>query len=198
MAFRCVQSTLLCTLVGIAGCGSRTGWMPMRVGKTWTYQVRAGFDRRIETVKVVRALTVASADGFELAGPSGVSRLAWKHGTLYADSTANASFSPPVPLIVLGQDISKEPPKQVATWHGRIVTLGQERACGGVLTEHMDTVDLGTRKVSAMLSTLTLTTPSGYIELESWFQEGVGLIQQDQRTNGVRVVQLQLLDRTTE
>ena len=43
----------------------------MRVGRHWTYQVRTGFDRRVEEIKVVRELTVASSDGYELAGPLG-------------------------------------------------------------------------------------------------------------------------------
>ncbi len=101
----------------LIGCGSRDNWQPLVVGKTWTYRVQAGFDHRIESIRVMRALSVASVEGFELAGPLGVSRIAWKHGTLVADSTVNARFLPAVPLLVPGADIGKDLPKQVAVWH---------------------------------------------------------------------------------
>jgi len=184
-----------CALAGLClcGCGSQTGWFPMKVGRHWTYQVRAGFDRRVGAVKVLRPLPVASVDGFELAGPMGVSRLAWKHGTLLADSTVNAEFSPPLPLLVPSADLTKDP-RRVATWHGRVVSLGKERPGNAVLTEKTDKIEVGTQKVATILATVSLRTPSGQIELESWYQEGVGLVQQEQRTNGARIVQLQLLD----
>jgi hypothetical protein len=181
-------------LGSMLGCGTRTEWFPMKLGNHWNYQVRAGFDRRVEPVKVLRALTVASTDGFELAGPLGVSRLAWKHGVLLAESTVNARFAPPLPLLIPGADLSKSAPKQVAIWHGRVVTLGRERPGSAVITEQLEKIDVGSQKVSTILATVTLHTPSGKIELDSWYQEGVGLVQQEQRTNGVRIVQLQLLD----
>jgi limonene-1,2-epoxide hydrolase len=73
--------------------------------------------------------------------------------------------------------------------------MGKERPGSAVLTERLDRVELGTRKVTAILATLSLRIPNGKIELESWYQDGVGLIQQEQRTNGARIVQLQLLEK---
>ncbi len=170
----------------------------MRVGKHWTYQVRAGFDRRVEPVRVIRSLPVDSVNGFELGGPLGQSRLAWKHGTLYADSAVNARFSPPIPLLIPGVEITKDVPRRVATWHGRVISLGKERPGSAVLTERTEKILVGTQKVQTILATVTLQIPGGKIELESWYQDGVGLVQQEQRTNGVRIVQLQLLDHGTE
>lgn len=168
----------------------------MKVGKHWTYQVRAGFDRRVAEVRVLRPLTVASVDGFELVGPLGVSRVAWKQGTLVADSTVNAQFSPPIPLLVPSSDLAKDVAKQVATWHGRVVVLGKVRPASAILTERTDKVEQGSQKVSAILATLTVTlqNPGSKIELLSWYREGTGLVQQEQRTRGNRIVQLQLLD----
>jgi len=190
----CTAVLLTCLI----GCGSRDNWMPMKVGKQWNYQVRAGFDRRIEPITVRRQITVASADGYELAGPLGLSRVAWKHGSLVAESTVNARFFPPIPLLVPGVELTKEIPKQVAVWHGRVVVLGKENPASATLTERNDKVDLGTRKVNAILATLTLKMPRGKIQLDSWYQEGVGLIQQEQRTGGIRIVQLQLLDKSND
>ena len=86
-------------------------------------------------------------------------------------------------------------PRRVATWHGRVVSLGKERPGSAVLTERFDKeIDVGTRKASIILATVTLTIPNGRIELDSWYEDGLGLVQQEQRTNGARIVQLQLLD----
>lgn len=185
-------------LVFLCGCGNQSVWFPMKTGKHWTYQVRAGFDRRVAEVKVLRPLTVASLDGFELAGPLGVSRLAWSGGTLLAESTVNARFSPPLPILEPSVDLTKELPRYVAKWHGRVIVLGKERPGSAVLTERTDKIDVGSRKVSTILAIVNLTIPNGKIELESWYEEGVGLVQQEQRTNGTRIVQLQLLDHGSD
>jgi len=178
----------------LSGCAQQTDWFPMKVGRHWTYQVRAGFDRRVESVRVVRPLAIASVDGFELGGPLGVSRLAWKNGDLVAESTVNATFSPPLPLLIPGADMTRDLPRRIATWHGRVVTLGKEHPGSAVLTEQTDKIDVGTRKVNAILATVSIRIPNGKIELQSWYEQGIGIVQQEQRTNGARIVQLQLLD----
>ncbi len=190
----------LASLLVLCGCGTKSTWLPMKVGKSWTYRVRAGLNHRIETVKIVRELTVAAAPGYELAGPSGSSRLAWKGRTLVAECTANGTYAPPLPLLVADADLSHDVPLQVATWHGLMTVRGQPRDASGYLSEKMDVVDFGTRRVSALLATLTMDVDGakGPVELKSWYQEGVGLIQQEQRTNKVRVVQLQLISRPAE
>ena len=177
----------------LSGCGAKDDWMPMEVGKTWTYQVTGEFDRHIAPIKVSQEVTVASRNGFELAGPLGASRLAWKSGTLVAESTVNARFVPEIPLLIPGVDLVKDHPKQVATWHGRVTVLGKEHPASAVLTEQPDTVDLSTRKVQTILATLKVRLPGGLIELDSWYQQGVGLVQQEQRTKGTRIVQLVLI-----
>jgi hypothetical protein len=170
----------------------------MKVGKHWTYQIRAGFDRRVEPVKILRPLTVASVDGFEFVSPMGVSRLAWVGNTLVAESTVNAHFSPPLPMLVPSADLNKDNPKRIAKWHGRVVTLGKEHPGSAVLTEKTDKIDVRSRKVNTILATVTLTTPNGTIQLDSWYEEGIGLVQQEQRTNRARIVQLQLLDHGSD
>ena len=205
-------------LIGcVVGCGSRDDWFPMKKGKHWKYQVRSGFETRVEPVSVLRPLAVASAEGFELTGPLGTSRLGWRNGTLYADLSSNAQFIPAVPLLVPGVQHSKEEQRHIdeqkkklkagirikkddliddkpaATWHGRVVVLGKERAASAVLREVAETIPLGVRNVATIHATLTVKLPNGNIVLESWYQQGVGLVQQEQRTNGTRIVQLQLL-----
>lgn len=192
------NSVLGAAMLVLSGCGNYTGWFPMKSGKHWTYQVRAGFDRRVETIRVLRPLTVASVDGFELAGPLGLSRLAWVGNTLVTESAVNAHFSPPLPILMPGVELTKDLPRRVATWHGRVVALGKERPGSAVLTERIDKIEVGSRKASTILATLTLTIPNGKIELESWYEEGTGIVQQEQRTNGARIVQLLLLDHGSD
>ena len=177
----------------LVGCGSRDNWFPMKVGQHWTYQVRTAFDVNVQPIKVLRPLPVASAPGYELTGPLGVSRIAWRNGTLYADSTVNAQFIPPLPLLVPAVERTKDDDKKVLTWHGRVIVLGKERPGSATLYERNATIEFGTRKVPTILSTLDIRIPGGKIGLQSWYQQGVGLIRQEQRTNGTRVVQLQML-----
>ena len=186
---------ILLTLVAVllVGCGSGDEYMPMKVNKRWTYRVTAGFDRHTVPIRVVREVTVASTRGYELASTLGVSRIAWKGGRLVADSMVNAQFSPPIPLLIPGLELEKNKVKTAASWHGRVYVLGRELPASAILTQQNDTVDSGTHKVSTILATLTVRLPSGVLELESWYQSGVGLVQQEQRTNGTRIVQLTLL-----
>ena len=106
---------------------------------------------------------------------------------------ANAKFTPPLPLLVPMELEKNKPPKQVAVWHGHIDSLGKVRPSSAVLTEQLDSVELGTRKVTAILATLVVHMPGGIVELKSWYQSGVGLVQQEQRTKGERIVQMVLL-----
>jgi len=189
--------TLPLIVGALSGCGAGDDWMPMKVGKSWTYRVRAGFERHTVPIRVAREVTVASTTGYELASPLGVSRIAWKSGRLVGESMANARFEPAVPLLFPNVQFEKNHPKQVATWHGRLLTLGVEREANATLVEQNDSVEIGTRKVPAILATLTVRLPSGLrpavLELASWYQAGVGLVQQEQRTNGTRIVQLTLV-----
>lgn len=183
---------LLITMI-VAGCGSGDSWMPLKVHHVWTYRVRAGFERHTVPVRVAREVAVASTSGYELSSPLGISRIAWHSGRLVADSMVNSRFVPPIPLLIPDVEMPKDRPLQVAIWHGRVYALGVEHPASAVLTEQYDTVDLGTKKVPTILATLELRLPSGKIELRSWYQSGVGLVQQEQRTNKTRIVQLTLV-----
>ncbi|AIE85384.1 hypothetical protein OP10G_2016 [Fimbriimonas ginsengisoli Gsoil 348] len=157
----------------------------MEVGRATTYIARFGFDSRIEPIRVARRLSVAGEDGYELSGPLGVSRLAWQGGVLYADQAANAWFSPSLPM--LAED---EKPR---SWHGRLVSMGRVQPASAKLVHKKTKVDIGSRKIDAILATLTLRLPTGTIQLESWYAPGTGLVQQEQRTNGKRLLQLQMV-----
>ena len=161
--------------------------MPLKPGHEITYLVRTGLAARVEPVRVVRSLPVAGVNGAELSGPLGTSRLAWKDGVLVADSTTHGRFSPPLPLM------SNDGKDRV--WDGHVETLGRVQPGHAKLTQTKETLSLGSRRIFTTKATLTLELPesNGRIELVSWFQPTVGLVQQEQRTNGQLVLQLQLL-----
>jgi hypothetical protein len=161
--------------------------MPLDPGRQVTYTVKTGLASRVEPMRITRELPVAGVSGVEVAGPLGASRLAWRDGLLAADATANARFKPPIPLLA--------PDLKDRTWKGTVEAAGQIQSATATLRNEKDTITLGARKVLTTKSTLALDLPEskGSIELISWFQPGVGLVQQEQRTNGQFVLHLQLL-----
>jgi len=159
--------------------------MPLAVGRSTTYVVKFGFDSRVEPVKVTREVSVAGVDGYELAGPLGVSRLGWGRDVLYADQAVNASFEPSLPILAEdGKD---------RVWHGRVVSMGKTNPATATLKHDKSSVVIGGRKLDTTLAVLIISVPGGKIELDSWYAPEIGLVQQEQRTNDVRVVQLQMV-----
>lgn len=161
--------------------------MPLEVGHEITYLVKTGFTSRVDSVRVARKLPVAGVLGAELKSGLGVSHVAWRNGVLVADATSHGRFDPPLPLVA--ED------GKPRGWHGEIETLGQRQEANGKLTQKQETLRIGTRNLATTHSVLTVNIlgSGGEIVVDSWFQPDVGLVQQEQRTNGRRVLQIQLL-----
>jgi hypothetical protein len=169
----------------LAGCSKPPDLFPLEVGTAWTYTVRSGFDTFVEPIKIVRTVPVAGVDGVELAGPLGVSRLGWRKGVLFADSTVNANFTPPLPIYAIdGKD---------GKWGGSMGSMGKRQKCTATLHHEDAKLQIGGRNVSTRLSTVTIKTARTDIELKTWFQPKVGIVQQEQRTAGKLDVAIQLL-----
>lgn len=172
------------------GCGSgNSDLMPLQVGHTWNYIVKAGFDTYVVPVTVRRRLSVASGSGVELAGPLGVSRLAWKGNALFADRLVATQFSPAIPILFDGDDTHEH------RWKGRVdyADRGSSAAATQSQTEDND-LTFGGRKIECVRSTVTLKTATREIELTTWFSRGLGIVQQEQRTDKTLLVRLTLLD----
>jgi hypothetical protein len=167
------------------GCGDAHPLMPLEPGSATTYVARFGFDARVEPIRIGRRISVAGVEGYELTGPLGVSRLGWREDVLYADQAANAWFSPSLPM--LAED---EKPR---SWHGRLTAMGRTQPASAKLEHRKAKVEIGSRKIQATLAVLTVKLPTGVLELESWYAPGIGLVQQEQRTNGNRLIQLQMV-----
>jgi hypothetical protein len=168
------------------GCGQKTDLMPLETGKSWTYITKAGFNTFVEPVKVVRRMPVAGTEGYELVGPLGSSRLAWKDGVLFASTTANARFMPALPLVYPGKEERK--------WQGRMESNGKTYDATARISLKQERLKVGGGEVGTTLSTILLQIPDTGIELKTWFQPGVGIVQQEQRINRVLKVHMQLLN----
>jgi hypothetical protein len=165
--------------------------MPLAAGKKWTYHAHYGIqDQRVESVLATREVAVGDGDGFELSGPMGTSRLGWNGHTLVADEAANAFFSPSIPLLT---DDGRPP----APWAGQIRVNGHTYDAKSDLVQSPKPVKMTVSgqnfSTRAAKLTVYLLPNRGKIVLDSWFQPGVGLVQQEQRTNDDLVVQIQLV-----
>ena len=161
----------------LLSCSSGSSYMPSDTGTVWTYKIRTGFGaQHVADVSITKRISVTGTEGFEVAGPLGASRLAWKNGALWAQTFANAQVQPAIPLLRLD--------RQSAQWKGALeTTSGKERAAGR-LSHGSEQHKLGGRDFEAVRTELVLTRPRSSTTLTTWFIEGIGIVKQEQRTNG--------------
>jgi hypothetical protein len=180
---------LLCVLVGLGGCSNGGDLFPLKIGNEWSYSISNGFSSSVEPLKVVRSVPVADVNGFELQGPMGMSRLAWRGSTLYASVLPNTRFAKPIPLVVSNE------PKAVRSWDGTMEAAGKTVNVSATLKQNPESIDVGTHKFDAIKAVLTIdvATPKGTIELETYYAKGIGILKQVQRTNGKLDVGLEYL-----
>jgi hypothetical protein len=185
-----------------AGCTGFRSYFPLEVGKSWTYHVRAGLAVTVDEARVTRRLSVAGVPGCEIGGPLGFSRLAWKGGTLVADSLPNTRFLPALPLLAPGDPATAHDAevtkgqglrKPVRTWEGAVETMGKQLPGSAELYQEEASVTLGVRRYPALKTTLRLSTAGKKIELVTWYVDGMGPLRQEQQTNGLQDVGMEYL-----
>lgn len=182
-------------LLPLLGCGRGDSLMPLDQGRSWTYSFYNGSQTFIEPVEVKGKAAVGSGQGAILTGPMGTSRLGWNGDTLLAARLANAGFSPAIPLIV------EVGGKGEATrrWNGTIEAFGVKHEAFATMTQARARLARGGVKIDTLKSELVLQArepgrPPTRIEVTTWFRPGVGIVQQEQRTNRRLIVALRLLD----
>ncbi len=188
---RIVCSLASALALGAAGCrgGGGSDLMPMELGKAQTYVVKAGFETYVEPIKVTRELSVANTKGYELVGSLGVSRLAWVGDALVAEKLINTQFVPPLPLLYKADETHERP------WKGRVVFADRGSVASATQSQTPDDdLGFGGKKIHCTRSVVTLKTATRQIELITWFSQGLGIVQQEQRTDGTLLVKLTLLD----
>jgi hypothetical protein len=169
----------------LAGCSGEPDLMPMKVGTSITYVVTHGLQRYVEPVKVTGTVPILGRTGYELSGPMGVSRFVWKDGVLYASQASNARFNPPIPLVASDGKIRK--------WSGKLEALDSVTDATAEMVQKADKLSLGPNQINTTMSVLTVTMSRGSIELTTWFQAGVGIVQQEQRTGPELVLRMEML-----
>lgn len=176
-------------LVVSAGCGSGgSDLMPLTVGKSWNYTVRSvrGLYTYVSPITVSREISVASTRGVELKSTLGPSRMAWSNDTLLVERLAGTQFIPPLPLLYRADETHDR------HWRGQVVFVDRDSPATAVQSQSPDDeLVYGGKRIHCIRSTIKLQTAIHEIELETWFSAGLGIVQQEQRTDGILLVKLQ-------
>jgi hypothetical protein len=162
--------------------------MPLRVGRSWSYLARAGFDTYVTQLQASKQVPVAGTRGVELTSDLGASHMAWVGNALVADRLINAQFEPPLPLVYSTAETYERP------WKGKVTfieTSWPARATQSQSTD--DDLTFEGHKLHCVRSVVKLQSEKGSIELITWFSDGIGIVQQEQRTDGKLVLKLELL-----
>jgi hypothetical protein len=174
--------------------------MPFEVGHSQLYKVQAGFESYVTTIKVARDISVANTQGYELTSNLGVSRLAWVGDSLVAERLVNTQFVPPLPLLYRSEETHDR------IWKGRVVFVdvaaptsadflaGKKLVTATESQNGDDQISFRGNKIHCVRSTVNLETAAHKIEITTWFSSGLGIVRQEQRTDGKLLIKLDLLD----
>lgn len=168
--------------LALGGCAQRNDLMPLEVGTTWKYTVRSGMSSLLAKLTVVRQEPVAGVSGYELQSNLGNFRIAWKGDTLFAESLGGTRFSPALPLV------KQTSARWGGAWRGRISYFGRQTDGTASISQEAGSVSVGARKLTTVKVQTTMQVDGKKIELESHFSPGVGLVQQEQRVDGLLVL----------
>lgn len=176
------QTLWITLLLFLAGCSSReNSLMPLKVGQTWTYEIKPGFQSDAIEVKVSRALSVGPCQGYELTSGYGSTRLGWDGDTLLASQLGGTVYDPPVPLL------SPLGPEETKTWRGNVVLAGKTREGIARLSRKDVKTKVGTFDRDAVESILNLEVDGQKHEILTWFVKNLGIVRQEQRRDGILV-----------
>lgn len=122
---------------------------------------------------------MAEAPGWELTGPMGPSRLAWKNGKLWAEELAGTRYDPAVVLL------DARSGEATATWSGLVSVGAKALPATARLEQVREEQTLAGRTYKTLRATLTLEFDEGRTELITWYSQGIGPLRQEQRDDGV-------------
>jgi predicted small lipoprotein YifL len=189
---------VLVPLVLLVGCGQGgPSYMPLVDEKEWQYSETSSFQRNVPTIKVGKKISVGGFEGRVLTGELGESRLAWSKKTLYASMLANTIFNPPIPLLVEDKIPEKKKSREdelvrADSWDGHFESLGKTRGATATLSQRRVTVQLTSGETNVVETVLRVQIDGAKgdvpIEVRTWFERGVGIVRQEQRTNRTLIV----------
>ena len=171
-------------VLAVAGCGGGpTAWWPLPGQGTYSYSLERGASTVVADWKVTGRAPVGRAAGYIVSSPVGSSVLAWDGGRLVASQLAGTRFSPPIPILVEGEE----------TWRGSLVTAGNAQNASAQITGKQGEDRHPVFGVRTLEVVAKIQTKGKVLVVESVFADRIGLVSQSQRTNDVLDYRLTLL-----
>ena len=199
------QLALLAPLVLLGACGQGgPSYMPLVDDKEWSYSEMSSFQQNVATIKVGKKISVGGVEGRVLTGELGESRMAWDKKRLIASMMANTSFNPPIPLLVEDKIPDKKKSREeefvpVEELPITFESLGKIRKAKATLSQRRTTLQLTTGETQVVETVLKVQIDGVKddvpLELRTWFERGVGIVRQEQRTNRNFVVGIEKIGK---
>ncbi len=161
--------------------------MPLAIGNTWSYQVKAGLSTRISTVKIERKESVGKIEGFALTSEIGDTTLAWQDNQLIAGRLANSEFFPPLPIYANIKD------GDIINYSGTIRASGSAKTAKGQLKVRQVEEEIDGKKLNLLVGQVTLKIENETHEITTWLQSGKGIFRQEHRINDTLATQLRYI-----
>ena len=165
----------LLTIPLLLGCGSPDRLVPLAVGKKWDYRFSFGVQREVGRIEVVREVPVAGGTGWEIQGPTGVSRLGYVGDTLVADQLGGAFLTPSLPIGL--------PSGRSAQWRGWVNSPTGRLAAKATVFSDDSKIELSGRKRSLVRTVVSMKVNGHAVELATWYAPSDGIVQQEQHTD---------------
>lgn len=157
--------------------------MPLSMKSKWSYSVKTDFSSAVDEIVVGRRVPVGSHLGYELIGQMGISRLVWDGDTLLASELGNHGFSPPIPIFATR---SKQ-------WKGNLTIAGRPQQGSATLELSETPETIAGREYKAVVAELDIETKGRHINMKTWYVKSIGILRQEQRTDGKRDRRLEYL-----
>lgn len=173
--------------------------MPLVEEKEWQYSETSTLQRNVPLIRIGKKISVGGVEGRVLSSDLGESRLAWNNKVLQASMLANTVFSPPIPLLVEDKipELKKSRDEEfilAKTWKGHFESFGRSRGATATLSQRRLVSSPGTDEINGVETILRVSIEGSKedvpIEVRTWFERGVGIVSQVQRTNRTQIVRL--------
>lgn len=194
---------ILVPLISLMACGQGgPSYMPLVDDKEWTYSVTSPFQSNIIKMGVGKHVSVGGFDGRTLASELGETRLAWDRKRLVASMLANTNFIPPIPLLVADKIPERKKNREaefasVELWQGTFESLGRVRRAKATLSERMSPLQIKNEEIETVETVLRVELEGAKedvpLEIRTWFSRKDGIVRQEQRTNRLLIVSMELL-----
>lgn len=182
MLFLHRRKAALAALVLISCTPSTKTYFPIAIGDVKQYSVRVGVMQRVEQVRVTGTDTVGAVAGYRMEGPGGVTRMAWSGSTLMCSEVGGVRFSPPLPLL----------PAADTQWSGVMEFAGKKGAGRARITLKEATHTVAAKEIPAQWVSAAFQGELGNFELNTLFAQGIGIVRQEEKRDGVVVRSLEL------